>query len=131
MEEFSEVDGVVLRCSDLFPSSSITLHGIKPFRSGSIDQVIIDAASVLCSCDSTLTEVFRSMISGENILRPVENVTYEDGMGVSAWVGGRRVLVGNRELMKHYGVDLPPLDYEERYAQGGRQILYVANSRCV
>ncbi len=128
VEQFSGVNGVILKCSDLFPSSSITLHGIKPFRGGAIDQAIVDAASVLCSCDSTLTDIFRNMVSGENILRPAESLVYEDRMGVSAWVDGRRVLVGNRELMKHYGVDIPPLETEQKYAQDGRQVLYVANS---
>lgn len=128
VDQFSSVGSVMLHCSDLFPSSSVVLHSIKPFRTSSIDQVIVDAASVLCSCDSTLSDTFRDMIGGENILRDVESLSYEDRMGVSAWVGGRRVLVGNRDLMKQYGVDIPPVDYEEKYTRDGRQVLYVANS---
>lgn len=130
VEEFAGLTSVILPCSDLFPTHSITLHGIKPLGAGTIDQAIVDAASVLCSCDSTLTQIFRSMVSGENLLRPAESLVYEDRMGISAWVDGRRVLVGNRELMKHYGVDLPPLPLElqQKQAQEDRQVLYVANS---
>lgn len=128
VEDFAGLTSVILPCSDLFPTHSITLHGIKPLGAGTIDQAIVDAASVLCSCDSTLTQIFRSMVSGENLLRPAESLVYEDRMGISAWVDGRRVLVGNRELMKHYGVDLPPMEVQQKQAQGDRQVLYVANS---
>lgn len=127
VEQFANVNGVVLRCSDLFPPQSVTLQGIKPFNRTPMDEVILDAASVLSHCDSTLTRIFEEMVSGPGILRDVESLTYEDGMGISAWVSGRRVLIGNRELMKAHGVAIPPREYEEQYGQG-KQILYLSNS---
>ena len=127
-EAFGRTNGVVLRCSDLFPPASVTLHGIKVLNKSPIDQAILDAASVLDGCDSTLTSIFRELVSGDNILRPVESLSYEDGKGISAWVDGRRVLIGNRELMKFYGVDIPSLEFESRHTQGGREALYLSNS---
>ena len=127
VEQFANVNGVVLRCSDLFPPQSVTLQGIKAFNRTPMDEVILDAASVLSRCDSTLTRIFEEMVSGPGILREVDGLTYEDGMGISAWVSGRRVLIGNRELMKAHGVAIPPREYEEQYGQG-KQILYLSNS---
>lgn len=129
VERFGETNAVVLGCSEIFPSGSITLHGIKVFQKNRIDEAILDAASVICSCDSTLTSIFTEMIGGRlELLKKVESLTYEDGLGLSAWVGGKRVLIGNRDLMKHHGIDIPSKDYEQRYLQGDRELLYLSNS---
>ena len=92
-------------------------HGIKTFGQRRIDEAILDAASVVCSCETTLADIFLQVIEGkQDILKPVDSVVYEDGMGLSAWVDSKRVLIGNRELMLNHGVDIPSKDYEERYA---------------
>ena len=50
----------------------------------------------------------------------IENLSYEDDKGVVGWVSGRRILVGNRDLMKGYGIEPPSRDYEEKYLLGGQ-----------
>ncbi len=129
IEEFSDINAVVVSASDLFPKGSVMLHGIKTFGQRRIDEAILDAASVVCSCETTLADIFLQVIEGkQDILKPVDSVVYEDGMGLSAWVDSKRVLIGNRELMLNHGVDIPSKDYEERYAKDGREILYLSNS---
>lgn len=90
--------------------------------------MILDAVSVLGSCDSPLTPLFREMVPDGHILQKVESLEYQDEMGLSAWVGGRRVLIGNRQLMDAYGVELPSEEWEERYTQNGNRVLYLSNS---
>ncbi len=126
--QFGSINGVVLRCTDLFPASAVTLHGIKVLNKRPIDDAILDAASVIAQCDSTLSSVFKEIVPSNDVLRPVESIGYEDGMGISAWVNGRRVLVGNRQLMLHYGIDIPSPDFEARHTQGGKDVLYLSNS---
>ncbi|HIV36598.1 MAG TPA: hypothetical protein H9999_05200 [Candidatus Negativibacillus faecipullorum] len=129
VDAFSRTEAVVLDAKDLFRPSDIILHGIKPFDKSQIDSVILDAASVVCNTDGMLTDVFNKIIgSNRSMLRPVENVTYEDSMGLSAWVDGKRVLVGNRELMVNHGVEVPSNDYEMRYVKDRKNIVYLANS---
>ena len=78
---------------------------------------------------STLKEVFLKVVAGQTaLLKPVENIVYEDGMGLTGWVDGRRVLIGNRELMENHGIDVPSRDYEQRYIGSGHDVLYLANS---
>jgi len=127
VDQFAGVNQVLLRGYDLFPPESVTLHTIKPFNRTPMDQVVIDIASVLSQCGSTLTQLFASMVSNPGLLREAESFACEDGKGVSAWVEGRRVLIGTRELMKSYGVAIPPKEYEDQYGQG-KQILYISNS---
>ncbi|MEE0211934.1 MAG: hypothetical protein UEP78_07720 [Negativibacillus sp.] len=129
VDAFSRTEAVVLDAKDLFRPSDIILHGIKPFDKSQIDSVILDAASVVCNTDGMLTDVFNKIIgSNRSMLRPVENVTYEDSMGLSAWVDGKRVLIGNRELMVNHGIEVPSNDYETRFVRDRKNIIYLANS---
>ena len=46
-----------------------------------------------------LANVFRQITGGDSkLLRPVDTLVYEDGMGISAWVDNKRVLIGSRDL---------------------------------
>ncbi|MBQ8599578.1 MAG: hypothetical protein IJ411_05630 [Oscillospiraceae bacterium] len=129
ISKFADTEGVVVRASDIFPPENVTLHAIKAFDQSKIDSVIVDAASVVCSTKGMLTGVFNKIIgSDKTLLQPVENITYEDGMGLSAWVNGKRVLIGNRELMIHHGVEVPSMDYEKRYVRDSKNIIYLSNS---
>ena len=129
VDTFSRTEAVVLDAKDLFRPSDVVLHGIKPFDQGKIDSVILDAASVVCNSNGMLTDVFNKIIgSNKSILRPVESVTYEDSMGLAAWVDGKRVLIGNRELMINHGIEVPSNDYEMRFVKDSKNIIYLSNS---
>ena len=129
ISKFADTEGIVVKAKDIFPPENVTLHAIKAFDQSKIDSVILDAASVVCSSDGMLSGVFTKIIgSDRSLLHPVDNVTYEDGMGLSAWVNGKRVLVGNRELMINHGVEVPSMDYEKRYVKDSKNIIYLSNS---
>lgn len=69
------------------------------------------------------------MIGGnEKILKKADSIVYEDSMGISAWVDGKRVLIGNRELMMNHNIEIPSKDYEKKFVKDGREVLYLANS---
>lgn len=128
-ESFAETDSVLLDIEDIFPAGSIVLHGIKTFARGRIDEAILDAASVICNTKNTLESIFLNVVQGDRkLLKPVDSIIYEDEMGLSAWVDGKRVLIGNRELMINHNIDIPSHDYENKYVGAGRDILYLANS---
>ena len=63
-----------------------------------------------------------------DILQDVDTLVYEQDMGMSGWVGGRRVLIGNRRLLENHGVDVPSRDYEARYARDHRQLVYLSTA---
>ena len=127
VEELHDTDGVLLRGCDLFPSGSITLHGIRTFEKKPIDEAILNAASVLCSVDNSLTGIFRGMITNEKNLKTVESVACEEGKGISAWVDGGRVLIGNRGLLLAHGVAVPPIEVEAGFTAEGKELLYLSN----
>lgn len=129
VESLSEATAVAVNAAELFPSGSITLHGIRTFKGGRIDMSILEAASIMEKVGGTMSDIFYQIIEGrKEILENVEDIVYEEGMGISAWVNGKRVLIGNRELMRHHGVELPPREYELKYTQDGRDLMYLATS---
>ncbi len=128
-EDFADTSAVVVSDKDLFSSESVMLHGMKVFAEKRIDEAILDAASVILSCDGIMSAAFINMIGGKrSMLKKVDSVVYEDGMGISAWVDGKRVLIGSRELMQNHDIAAPSKDFESRYARDGRRVLYISNS---
>lgn len=128
-EQFGDVHALVADALEVFPSESVLLHGIKTFSGARIDDAILDAAAVSIAAGGPLSSVFRRVIQNRtDILREVDTLIYEYDMGMSGWVGRRRVLVGNRRLLENHGVDVPSRDFELRYVKGNRQIVYLSTA---
>ncbi len=127
-EEFGDLHALAVDALDVFPSECVLLHGIKTFSGTRIDEAILDAASVCIRAGGPLSSVFRRIIENKlDILQEVDTLVYEQEMGLSGWVNGRRVLVGTRRLLENHGVDVPSRDYEKRYTKAGeRQLVYLS-----
>lgn len=126
---FSDINSALVEANDLFNKENVTLYGIKTFSSLPVDQVIINATSVLCDTKSILSGVFLDIINNrQDFLLPVDTVLYEDGMGISAWVNNSRVLIGSREMMINHNIPVPEESYEKKFLKKGRRLLYIATS---
>lgn len=124
---FGEPDALVVDVADLYPDESMKLHGIKTFSGAHIDEVLLTAASLVVRSGGPLSMIFRRIIeNNEDLLYEVDSLVYEQGMGLSGWVDGRRVFVGNGRLLQNHGVDVPSADYEARYMKDGRRLVYLA-----
>lgn len=122
-----QANAVVFDSSDIFARGGCSILGIKTFRNMRIDEAILDAAAVVVEAGGPCGEVFDKVIEGRReLLPPVENLAYEDRLGLSAWIHGRRVLVGNRELLLHHNVEVPEKSSEDIYRHDGRQVMYLA-----
>ena len=127
VRQFGQLDALVVDIADLYPDESMLLHGIKTFSGTHIDEAFLTAASLVVRSGGPLSMIFRRIIENkEELLSEVESLVYEQGMGISGWVDGRRVFVGNRRLLQNHGVDVPSLDYEARYAKDGRRLVYLS-----
>lgn len=127
IEEFSEANAVMVDADDLFPKGTVELNNIKTFGTPHIDEAILDAAALVGAVGGPLGDVFEQVIKAKKSLIPkIEKVFYEDGLGVSGWSRGKRVLLGSRELLANHGVELPPREIETRYLQAGKQVTYLA-----
>lgn len=128
VEQFCNTNAVMMDAKELFPKGTVVLNGIKTFGGQRIDEAIVDATALMCSVGGPLSDVFDQIIkSHRDMLPKIDNPVYEDERGVIGWVSGRRILVGNRDLMAGHGIEPPSRDYEEKYLLGGKQIIYLAS----
>lgn len=128
VEQFSGTNAAMVDAKDLFPRGTVILNGIKTFAGQRIDEAIVDATALMCAVGGPLSDLFDQIIqSRRDMLPKIDNTVYEDGKGVSGWVSGRRIFVGNRMLMEAHGIEPPSHDYEEKYINGGKKIVYLAS----
>lgn len=129
MEQLSTTNITIVDDAELFPEGTILLHGMKTFEKERIDLAILYTASVLIKANTPFKGIFMGVIENNlGMLYETENITEERGYGYTAWIENNRVLVGNREHMQHYGVEIPSMDYEEKYTKGVRQPIYLSLS---
>lgn len=129
LDSVGEANCIYFDCADLFTKETIFLHHFETFGDFKIDDCIVDAASITKSANIPLSNVFMKIIQDdERLLTQVDSLVYEDEMGLSAWVGSKRVLLGNRELLRTHGIEVPSREFESRFKRDGREIVYLANS---
>ncbi|MGI6403842.1 MAG: hypothetical protein ACOX0K_06500 [Oscillospiraceae bacterium] len=127
VEDFCDVSALVLSENDLFPKGHIQIHGIKALENGRVDEAILDVASVVCAAGSAMSHVFLEMVGGnKKLLKKVENISYENARGLSAWVDSRRTLIGNARMMQAHGISLPAENLNPKYLQEGGEVFYLA-----
>lgn len=128
-QDGGEVNAVVIDAADLLPSDCVTLSGIKTSKGMRIDEAILDAASILVQSGSILSHIFLEIIGGrKDLLRKVDSISCEDGMGITAWIGKKRVLIGNRDLLESHGVRTPSEAYEQKFRKEGCDLVYLSSA---
>lgn len=127
VEAMEDANAIVFDAADLFPEGTCSLHGIKTFGGMRVDDAILHTAAVVISSNGPLKDVFDKVIVGkQSILPDVDDLVYEERMGTSGWIYGKKVLVGNRKLLMAHGVKVPGENFEAKYKKDNRQLLYLA-----
>ncbi|MCL2754241.1 MAG: hypothetical protein FWD35_00790 [Oscillospiraceae bacterium] len=130
---FSKANSVVIDAGMLFPAGTVRFLNVKRCQQPnainpiSVDDSITIAASLAIETDSIMSSMFFDMIAGnKDILQKVDGCVYEVNMGITGWIGAKRVMLGNREQMKHHGVDVPSQEKESKYCPENADIVYLA-----
>ncbi|MCI8600490.1 MAG: hypothetical protein HFE45_02730 [Oscillospiraceae bacterium] len=126
-ERYRSTGAVLMDVAELIPPSAVKMAAIKTFEGARIDQALVDAASVLQGSGSLLTELFGQALGGLAPRAAASSVELIDGQGVVGWLEDRRVLLGNREMMAAYQIKAPSAEYEKRFTDKGRELLYLAS----
>lgn len=127
VEDAVNSNGVIVDACDAFESGGCNIEGMKLYHKMRIDEAILYTASVVIASGGVLADVFRGVIIGKNeLLFPVESLSYEEKLGCSCWIHNHRVLVGNRELLVHHNVEVPDKELEEKYKNNGKNVIYLA-----
>ena len=127
--EIDNADAIIIDSSDLFPNGTCGHHGWIFSKGVNIVDALLQTAAVIINTNSPLSDIFDKMIVGkQSILPDIDTVVYEERMGTSAWIYGKKVLVGNRQLLLQHGIKGIPTEQWEakRTKDGQRQLLYLA-----
>lgn len=126
-KECSAANAIAVDSADIFDEEGGNVFGIHPFYDIQIDEAILYTASLLIKSGGPLGNLFKRIIVGEtSLLPPVDSLTYEEKLGLSAWIFNRRILVGNGDLLKNHNVIIPDMALIERHLCEGRYPLYLA-----
>ena len=129
VNQFCDTNAIMLESAQLYPKGSIILSGIKPFNESKLNDALLAGASVSFAVGGAMSHVFETIIQDRrHMVPPVDSVSYDDEMGLSGWIGGQRILLGNRELMEKHNIDMPPTSVEEKYRRMGNEIAYISMS---
>jgi len=126
VEDSTDANAYVLDATDIFKKGSSSIIGIKTFHGMRIDDAILYAASLVIESGGPLADIFDNVILGKKgLLPPVESLAYEEKLGLSAWIHGRRVLLGTRDLLINHNVEAPDKNFEAQYVHDGRNVIYL------
>ena len=125
--QFADTNAIMIDSSQLYPAGSVTLSGMKSFKQSMLNDALLSGAAIMYKVNGTMTHVFENIVQcSRDQLPRVDNVFYEDGLGLSAWVRGRRVLIGNRDLLSYHKIDPPDIEVEERHRRMGNDVMYIS-----
>ena len=129
VKQFCDSTAVMIDATELFPAESISLEGIKTFEEYAIDESLLCGIAILKEAQNPIANAFDSVVAETNETLPeVESVLYEDEIGLVGWINSERILVGSRTLMEKYSVEVPNIEYEEKYTSQGRQVTYLSRA---
>lgn len=123
----SNCNCVAVKAADLFPAGSVILHKMNPLSANPIDSSIAKAAALTIKAESPLANIFKDILNGQSGELPkVEDVKYENKLGISGWVDNQIVLIGNRTLLENHNVKTPSIDSERAILSAGYSPVYLA-----
>lgn len=129
VKQFCDSTAIMIDANELFPAESISLEGIKTFEDYGIDESLLCGIAILKEAQNPIANAFDSVVAEtEETLPEVESVLYEDEIGLVGWIKSERILVGSRTLMERYSVEVPNMEYEEKYTSQGRQVTYLSRA---
>ena len=134
VDDFYDVNSILVPAATLFPKQSITISGIKNFSGFQVEEALLDAASMVYAADSILQNAFAALVEEKDggMLYQVEDCSYEDNLGICGWIRHRRVLLGNREMMMMHHVEGMPTKVRElEMTSGSQDVLYLSVSGVV
>ncbi len=115
---------VTMDVSDVF-TADVSAFRLVPGMLMKQNDAATVAAAVLINADTLPGRSFKDFVRQTGVELPLtENVQYEEKLGFSAWVSGKRVLIGNREMLIQHSIPAPDEREEKLYA-GNKFVMYL------
>jgi hypothetical protein len=126
IEQVKDTNAVMMDASDLFPSGTVVLDGVKSFSTNDVEPSIISASYLIKQVGGPLSDIFDQVSNDDEAEHSVSNINYENENGVSGLVDGKLIIVGSRTILLNHGITPPERDDVIKYTVGGKKILFIA-----
>lgn len=127
-KQIEEANAFVLDCCELFPKGSIKLADMKILSENNLEETIAIACAITSSIKSPLAPIFKTIMeTNKEVKVPVaDSIKYEEKMGITGWVGDRRIFIGNRNLMLAHEIPVPEAEVDKKILRDGYFPVYLA-----
>ncbi len=120
-----KANGVAMDVSDIF-TAEVSRFRLVPGVYMNKNDAAVFAAALTIEAGSLMAAPFRDFMKQLEVSMPLtETVQYEEGLGYCGWVDGKRVLVGNRQMLIQHSIPAPDAKEEKRYAKN-KFVMYLA-----
>lgn len=127
VDEFADAECVAFDAEELFQPGSVELVNLKAVGENAVDNVILDAAALTIAAGGPLCDVFDKIIEGRTkILPEVEELYYDDMLGITAKVGGIEKKLGTREYIGNLS-GMPDIELERKAQRKGCHTVYLSS----
>ncbi|MCH5197519.1 MAG: hypothetical protein J1E34_01320 [Oscillospiraceae bacterium] len=121
---FSKIDNIVCDCAEIF---SAEIKNCLTAKDVSVNQARFAAAATVAGTGSLMEKMFKDDIEKYMDLLPgAQNTVYEDKLGLSAYVLGCTVLLGNHDMLVNHNVELPDEELIIKFLGEDEKPLYLA-----
>lgn len=126
VNELCRTNVVVIDSRDLFDTRECSLNTYTDFKNVRLDDAFLYAAAMVIRSDGPLAEMFEQMIANRRELLPsVTSFNYEEKQGISGWISGQKVVLGNKMMMLNHNIEIPESVDEGRFLIEGHEVLYL------
>ena len=126
VDELCRTNVIIIDSKDLFDQKLCTMHGFKDFKNVRLDDAMLYAAAMVIRSGGPLTGVFdQVVVNRRDILPAVKSFSYEEKQGISGWIFGQKVVLGNRMMMINHNIDIPETVDEDKYLIAGHEVMYL------
>ncbi len=124
LHHVGKAHGVTMDISDIF-TAEVSSFRLVPGVMTDRNTAALYASAVLIKSKSLAGRSFKAFLKQIDKPLPLaENLQYEEKLGFSAWVGEKRILVGNREMLIQHSITAPD-EREERHYAGNKFVMYL------
>lgn len=126
--QIEEANAVVFDCNDIFPKGTIRLADMKILSENNVEETIACACAITATIKSPLSPIFKAaMATNKEVKIPVaDSIKYEEKLGITGWVGDKRVFIGNRTLMIAHEISVPDAETDKKLMREGYFPVYLA-----
>ncbi len=127
VEYINDTDAIVLDTASIFTGDISHFHIINSQAGISTLSAFKMACAMLLNSNGVLASEVENLIKEQSLELPeVDDLKYEERLGLSGWVGDKCVLLGTKQMMINHNMEVPPDRFEKPYVDEGKKIFYFA-----